>query len=111
MQIVRDRAAVAAISHAPLRALVEERVRALDEFNDYELHELAMFIVVDAGDTLEALNTQLGFSIVDATPELIEQHAGYFEIVFIVSDDGYGVELFVPVGADVPPELLAMCTA
>ena len=111
MQVVRDRAAVAAITDAPLRAIIEERVQSLDEFNDHELDELVMFVVVQPGDTLEALDAQLGFSVLGATPELIEEHAGYFEVVFIVSDDGYGVELFVPIDAEVPPELLAMCTA
>ena len=111
MQVVRDRAGIAAITDEPLRTVIEQRVQSLSEFDAHELDELATFVVVQPGDTLEALDAQLGFSVLDATPELIEEHAGYFEIVFVVSDDGYGIELFVPVGADVPPELLAMCTA
>ena len=111
MQVVRDRADVAAIADAALRTLVEERVQALaDEYANLELHELVTFVIVEAGDTLAAIDAQLGFSIVDALPELVEQHGDYFEIVIVVSDDGYGVEVFVPINADVPPELVALCT-
>ena len=111
MQVVRDRADVAAIADEALRALIEARIDSLMEFDDHELHELVTFVIVEAGDTLTAIDAQLGFSIVDALPELVEQHGGYFEIVIVVSDDGSGVEVFVPIDGDVPPELVALCTA
>ena len=43
--------------------------------------------------------------------ELLEEHPRFYEIVYILSDDGFGVEVFVPKRADVPQELLAMCAA
>ena len=61
-------------------------------------------------DTLEKIDAQLGSSILsnrysgirfgqpDYVPsfELIDEHAGYYEMVFILSDDGFGVEVFIP---------------
>ena len=116
MLVLRDRESIAGITHADLRAHIERRVLALAEFDDFELHELVIFVVVEPGDAMSAIDAQLGFSILgdaDVTPawELIEEHPGYFEIVYVLSDDGFGLDVFIPKHPDVPPELLAMCAA
>lgn len=110
MQVLRDRESVAVISDPGLRGLIEHRVRALDEFDDYELSELVTFIVVEPGDALAAIDEQLGFPVLGNRHELIEEHAGWYEIVFVLSDDGYGIEVFIPKASGVDPDLLAMCT-
>jgi hypothetical protein len=80
-------------------------------------------IIVEAGDTVEDIERQARFSILtdtlgetrfgdpDFTPaaEVIEEHAGCYELVFIFTDDGYGIEIFVPKSVGVDPALLAMC--
>ena len=125
MRTLRDLQAISALTEPALRALIEKSVKALSEFDDCELHELVTFIVVEPGDPLRLVDTQLGFPILsnrfdgsrfgdlNFTPsfDLLEEHAGYFEIVFVLRDDGYGVEVFIPKHPDVNPELLAMCAA
>ena len=111
MRILKDRESVAAIDDDPLRSLIEERIRSLDDFDDYELQELVKIIVVESGDSIDAINKALGFPVLDRPFELIEQHPHWYEIVFVTGDDGSGVELFVPIEGDVPEALLAMCLA
>lgn len=109
MQVLRDRASIVALEDPTLRALIEKRVEALAEFDDCPLEALVTFIVVEPGDTLKAIDAVLGRSVVGGTHELIEAHAGFYEMVFVLSDDGAGIEVFIPKIPGVPPELLAMC--
>ena len=123
-----DREGIAQVSDPPLRALIERRAETILEQvgEDYELHDIVEFVVVEPGDPLETIDEQLGFPVLctrwepDArfgTPafapswEVLEEHAGFYEVVFILSDDGYGVDIFVPKRDGVDPELLAMCAA
>ena len=123
MQIIRDPAETALITDPVLRHLIETTITALSEDYPYDPDVLGYFLIVEPGDTIAELDAQIGFSIlanrwtgirVDAPGstqhfEVLEEHAGYFEMVFIVSDDGCnGIELIVPLRG-VAPELLAMC--
>jgi hypothetical protein len=92
------------------------------EVYDYDRH--GELIVVEPGDTVAALEEACGCAILhnpfdgtrfgdkDFAPvfEAIEEHAGCFEIVAILNDDGFGVALFVPKRPGVAPDdLLEMC--
>jgi hypothetical protein len=110
MLILRDIKALFQADDPWLRALLARRTKdILDNVDDdYHLHELVTFVVVGPGDSREALDRELGFPL-DAF-ETLEEHAGYYEIVYVVSDDGYGYEVFVPKrGPDLDAELLAFC--
>ena len=123
MQIIRDLVAAYAITDLELRQLIEKTIHDLSEDEPYDPEELGYFVIVEPGDTLEMIDVQLGFSIMSNrysgdrfgssgfTPcfELVEEHAGYYEMVFVISDDGYGVEVFIPKTGEIDPELLAMC--
>lgn len=72
---------------------------------------------------MNALNEQIGFSIIanrftgirfdrpGFTPsfEFIEDVGCCYDMVFILSDDGFGIEVFVPKTDGIDPELIAMC--
>ena len=126
MLIIRNSAAMAqAIANPPdpqLGHLLQDRAAQLSEYGT-DLCELACFIVVQPGDTLSDIETAMGFPItanfVDGIPygeegfmpywEWIQDHGGYFEAVWILSDDGYGHVLFVQDGEGVDPQLLSLC--
>ena len=72
----------------PLRQLQIERLA------DYNLEDIATLVVVEPGDTLDAIARDLGADL--SVPELIEHHGRWSMITFILSDDGYGVILYVP---------------
>ena len=110
MLVLRDRASIAQLQDPELRSLIEQRVVSLVEFDDYDLDQLVTFLVVEPCDSLEAIDDQLGFQILAGTPELLEEHSRWYEIVFVLSDDGYGIEVFIPKHPGVDPLLLAMCS-
>jgi hypothetical protein len=69
-----------------LRKLFQERYEQLKS-DDYEIHELVQFWVVESVGDLAAL---------PPTPECKEDHPGWTEIVYVLLDDGFGLEVFVP---------------
>ena len=61
--------------------LAEHRAR-LEEYRDtYDLCDLARFVILEAGETIETL----------VPPEYVTEHKGFKESVHIYSDDGYGL--------------------
>jgi len=126
MLIIRNSAAMAKALDGPsdtmLKRLLAQRSAQLSEFGT-DLGELACFIVVQPGDTLSDIETAMGFPItadfVDGIPygeegfmpswEWIADHGGWFEAVWILSDDGYGHVLFVQDQEGVDPQLLSLC--
>ena len=123
MQIIRDPLDATHIADPELRQLIEKTMHDLNHDGPYDADELGYFLVVQPGDSLDVLSDKIGFSIManrwtgieyghaGFTPsfEIVEEHAGYYEMVFIISDSGFGVEVFIPKTEGVDPALLAMC--
>ncbi|WP_350601464.1 hypothetical protein [Pseudomonas sp. 65/3-MNA-CIBAN-0223] len=103
-----------------LRKLLAAHVERLKEFDDYSLDQLVRFVVFEECDTVADLDAALGFPIManrfdgcrygepgfNPSWESVEEHINWFELVYVLSDDGFGVVVFVPKHAD--PELLHM---
>jgi hypothetical protein len=69
-----------------LRKLFQERYLQLKS-DDYEIHELVHFWVVESVEDLLKL---------PLISECKEERAGWTELVFVLLDDGFGLEVFVP---------------
>jgi len=67
MQIIRDPAATASIADLELRALVEKTIADLSEEYPYDPDVLGYFLIVEPGDSLQAINAQIGASTFSAT--------------------------------------------
>ena len=105
-----------------LRRLVFQRFHQICAGEPYDYDRHGELIVVEPGDSVAALEEQIGFPILhdfsgarfgdsDFSPvfEAIEDHEGCYEIVAILNDDGFGVALFVPKRPNIDRELRAMC--
>ena len=106
-----------------IRRLVELRLAQVCAGEPYDVDRHGCMVVVEPGDTLEDLERVTGLALlsdafgefrygdVDFVPaaEVIEDHGSCFELVFVLSDDGYAITLVVPHTEGVDPELLAMC--
>ncbi len=115
---VTDLATAAQISNTAIGALVQQRINDLGG----EAFDSAAFLVIQPGDTLAAIDSQLGFSSLAnritgirfdepgfwPSFEFVEELPTCYDMVFIISDDGFGIELFIPLDIDIP-DLLAMC--
>ena len=124
MQILRDSKSIEEgarlYSDPELRELLAAHVKRLNEYDGYELRELVNFMVFEECDTVADLDAELGFPVManrfdgcrygepDFSPswEAIEEHINWFELVYVLSDDGFGVVVFIPKHAD--SELLQM---
>jgi hypothetical protein len=122
MQVIRDDSDVARIECAELRELIEHRISEYSEYVEH-FNELVTFILVEPGDCIADVDSALGFSVLtnrfDGTPygdagftpswDVLEEHAGNYELVYVLSDDGAGIIVFISKTEGVPAQLLAMC--
>lgn len=97
MKIIDTVAALDGLADASLRPIVAHYADMMD---------LATLFVVGPGDTLETLALARGWPCEDW--EFISQHDGWFQGVFIISDDGAGHVVLVPDRHDTDAELLAL---
>jgi hypothetical protein len=109
MLVIPDDRALRNLVDASLKALLKARCEELSEEVDGGWTALVRFIALEPGDPLPVLDAELGFPILEQPFELIEEHAAWFEIVFVLSDDGAGIEVFVPKHCDIDRRLLALC--
>ena len=107
---------------AELKRLLALRRDQLLAHDGYDLGELAHFVVVEPLDTLATIEGVVGVplstNLVDgscndepdftANFEFVAHHGQWFEAVMILSDDGFGVVLFVPDHPDTDIALLAL---
>lgn len=124
MMLVRSVEEATAIDNPKIRSLVLQRIAVLSEDEPYDPRTMAHFAVLEDGDATSAISALLGFDILSnrvtgirfdqpgfhCSFEMLEEHPTCFEILFILSEDGYGVDVFVPKGSELPPDLLAMCS-
>lgn len=116
MQVIREPKGAASIADPELRHLVEKTIADLSPDGPYNADELGYFLIVESGDSLDTINTQIGFNILcnrwtgirfdqpgyTQSFECLDEFANWYEMVFIISDDGYGIAVFAPKTADIP---------
>jgi hypothetical protein len=122
MHFIRTESDLQALEDPELLALIRLRIADTAEFVD-DFSELVFFIVVQPGDDLATVDAALGFPVManrfngiafgepGFTPswDVLEEHPGFYELVYVLSDDGQGVTVFVTRAEGVSAELLAMC--
>lgn len=121
-----DRALVSLLDPTLRRLLTLRRDQLAEDGLD--LDEIVHIIVVRPGDTLAAVEAEAGVAIatnlVDGSRlgdpefeplfEYVTRADGWLEAVMILSDDGFGLVLFVPDTIDIDPAislLLRRCAA
>ena len=106
-----------------LKAILLERLELLAEFSEWDLADLAHFIIVEPGDCIEAIETELGISpfvnLVDGARypdsrfEPNWEHCivrkRYFDLTFALCDAGLAICLLVPDRDDIESQLLELC--
>jgi hypothetical protein len=107
-----------------LRTILLGRLEMLyPEFSDWDLADLAHFIVVEPGDSIDAVESHLGISpfvnLIDNVRfpdpgfepswEFCIARNGWFDLTFALCDSGLGLVLLVPDRDGVDPGLLELC--
>lgn len=114
--------ALASPIDAELKRLLALRRDQLLACDGYDLGELAHFVVAEPFDTLAAIEGEAGMPLATnladgskygdpgftANFEYVERHGAWFEAVMILSDDGFGIVLFIPDRLDIDSSLLEL---
>ena len=117
MQIYRDHASIMeAIQSSSMDKnlvhLLELRYAELVEYGHSDMTSLLNIFVWEEDDTTDALEAALGFPVLrnrwagvahdaagfDPSWDAIEAHADWYELTFVISDDGFGFVVFIPLG-------------
>ena len=127
MITIYDSADMARVLSGPvdpnLKSILLERLDILAEFSEWDLADLAHFIIVEPGDCIDAIETELGISpfvnLVDGVryPDSRFQpnwehcivRKRYFDLTFALCDAGLAICLLVPDRDDIESQLLELC--
>lgn len=123
MLVLRDPSVASSIADNDIRELVEQRFEDICDGEEYEADLHGFMIVLEAGDSSDALEEESGCPILrsyignarfgdpDFRPvfECLEEHAFCYEMVFVPGDGDFGIVIFIPKQEGIDPELLAMC--
>lgn len=124
MVVITDQSQIAGITDTHLRQLIERRIQEINECCPWDAKELGPFIVMAPDDTAADLESVMGFSILEGifddthfgdegfapSFEFAESHGEQlFEFVYVVSDSGYGYDVFIPNRPGLDPVLLSFC--
>jgi hypothetical protein len=121
MIVLRNSADVDAIPQPGIRQLIRQRLSELELDEPYD--RMGELILVEPGDTPAFLEDRTGCWITSGifgdakygeeafmpSFEWLEHQTDCYEMLFVISDDGFGTVLFVPDSPDIDPELLAFC--
>lgn len=113
MQIIRtDDELVGAAAQSPCAEYAQILQGWHDRLADYELAEVAVIALTRSTEELSMIEHQTGHQLRDddgafRPVEIAAMHQRLIELVFILSDDGFGMVLLVPTDAE--PALLALC--
>lgn len=76
---------------------------------DYELGNLAHFVVVQPGDSIPQVEAAANYPLfTEPAFEWVEDHGQWIEGVVILSDDGFGIAIFAPDVEGVDPTMLSI---
>lgn len=110
MQIVKSWVAFTeAIRVNPAASHLRQHFKRLCEFADQPLDSLCTFIIVEPGDRLVALQSQLRRPLHPPPWEYVDCAGGWFELVLVTGDNGFGHVVLVPHEAAIDPEILEYC--
>jgi hypothetical protein len=122
MLAVRNPADIGHVQDPDIRALISERIPILTDGEPYDPDTHGYFIIMEPGDTADALAARMRFPVLEnrflpkafgdpgfaPCAEVIEEHPRFFDVVYVIGDAGFGINLFVLKQPGVPAEILAM---
>ena len=123
MLILRDPTMASSITDPDIRRLVELRYVEICAGDPYDYDSHGYMIVMEPSDSVDALEEESSCPILrnlfdktcfgdpDFAPscEALEEHSACYEMVFILNDDGFGIEIFIPKTNGIGADLLGMC--
>lgn len=124
MIILHGPSLIHSITDPDIRNLVSQRFSQILSGEPYDYDRHGYMILVEPEDSIESLESETCCSIIhnpfDETHygdsnfapcfEVLEEHSHCFEMLFILNDDGFAIDIFIPKHSGIDPQLLALCT-
>ena len=111
-------------NRSQLHSIIDPDIHQLVTFRLYQLESTlpTPMIIMEQGDSLSSIEKEIGFPILtnlfddisypdpDFMPscEVLEDHGGFYEMLFILGDGEEAIEIFIP-KTGVDTSLIAMC--
>ena len=122
MIVVRDPESAFQLNDYGIREFILQRIFTLGG-PAYDPDTLGYFLMLEEADTAETAQEHLGFNFLHNrysgfrydqpgyTPsfEVVEEFSTCYDMVFILSDDGFGIEVFVPKNEGINADVLTLC--
>lgn len=100
-----------AINHPDpdFRALLSRLLTAISCDGEFDPTELVRLVIIEPGDTLETVNTALGYTL---TPdwEARDQQGTWTALTYVLSDWGEGIIALIPDCQDIDSAILHLCS-
>lgn len=111
------------LPHDEFRRHILETINKITDGAIYEPNLYGQFAIVEVGDVIEEIEVRTGCQVMhnklnnsrygdagfETTFEWLVEHSSFYEAVYIISDDGFGIDLLIPKAPGIDSELLAMC--
>ncbi len=91
--------------------LIGQRIEELAGYEGPDLSALIKILVLEPGDALTDVDAELGFPLLARPCDVAQSQRDWFELTLVLSDDGFGVVVYVPKRPDLDPRLLAYCAS
>lgn len=101
----------AALESGPAAKILRSHAERLREFGDMPLSDLCEFIIIEPTDRLADLERRLDRSLHPPPWEYVDQTDGWYELVLVTGDDGFGYVVLVEDRSDHDKDLLTYCRA
>ena len=85
----------AAIETHPAKEILRAHAGRLEEFGDQPLREFCEFVLVERTDALTDLEAKLGRALHPPPWEYVDLTDGWYELVLVTGDDGFGYVVLV----------------
>lgn len=118
MHYIRTAEAMARVLETPLEPelhkILAEHQERLAGYYGFRFEELAEFLIIECGDMLTDSEATYGRQLVEdgrfaSSAELAFRHSTWIEVIFILSDDGFGLVLLVETGEGADRSILSAC--
>lgn len=119
MLILRNPQQLQQVAQADIHRLLKQRFHALCDPEPYNPDRHGYFILVETGDTGQVIEAVSGCPLLhdvfndsqygDDDFEVIEDHGGFYEVVYVLTDAGFTVVLIIPKATGVDTTVLKLC--
>jgi hypothetical protein len=106
-----------------LKHLLQQRVDELSGYEGCDPYDLVTFAIIEPPDRVAEIEAALGLPITtnlvdgstfgepgfEPSSEYIARHPGWYELVYVLRDDGAGILIWIPDDDDIDAVLLSLC--